>query len=279
MKNQSQLFRKGIAALCAMVISVASADGAFAQGTKKPKYQEIEVQDGGTISGKVTFEGPIPELKLQVAADKQVCLHDNGTVPSPRLSVGPEGGLADTIVYLRDIAAGKPLSDLKAAMTLDQVGCLYKPFVQVARYKEYLTLINSDPVNHNVHARLEGARDPFNNAMPNSNWPKKQTIQKRMTRSGILAVSCDVHLWMNAYVWVVRHPYYAVTGTDGTFELTDVPPGTYEVLAWHPGWHATVRRNGQGQFAGYRYADAIEKSATVEVEPGRAATADFKFSD
>lgn len=279
MKYQSLLLNKGIVAICAVALGVASASCVHAQAAKPPRYQEVEVTDGGSISGTVTFEGPVPELKLQVATDKNICLHSNGMVKSPRLKVGPEGGLADTIVYLREIAAGKPLSELKAGMTLDQEGCLYKPFVQVARYKEYLTLINSDQTNHNVHARMEGTRDPFNNAMPNAKWPEKQTIPKRMTRSGILEVSCDVHLWMEAYVWVVRHPYYAVTGEDGVFELTDVPPGTYEVKAWHPGWHATVQRNAQGQFAGYEYGDPIEKSATVTVEPGGSATVDFSFSD
>jgi hypothetical protein len=138
-----------------------------------------------------------------------------------------------------------------------------------------LTLINSDPLNHNVHARQEGARDPFNYAMPNSAWPDKQTIQKRMLRPGRVSISCDVHMWMNAWLFVVEHPYYAVTNAEGRYTLKDVPAGAYQLRLWHAGWDAELRRDTRGQIAGYQYSDPIEQTRTITVKAGEAAAADF----
>lgn len=238
-------------------------------------YDGREVANGGSIHGRVTFDGAPPSLQLMVTSDQSVCRHHDGRVASPRLQVSPEGGVANTVVYLKRVDRGKPLSALQAPMLLDQVGCLYEPFVQVMPHKGELTLVNSDPLNHNVHARQDGHRDPFNYAMPNSAWPEKQTIRKRMIRPGLVSISCDVHLWMNAYLWVVEHPYYAVTDAEGRFELKDVPAGEYELALWHAGWEATLERDSQGQIAGYRYADPIEQMIEVTVAAGESAAADF----
>ncbi len=243
------------------------------------RYEEIEVTDSGSIQGRVTFEGEAPALTLQVSVDQDVCLHHEGTVQSPRLQVSPEGGVAETVIYLKEVGSGKPMESLEGPMEIDQHGCLYEPFVQVMPRAGVLTLINSDPLNHNVHARQEGVRDPFNYAMPNSAWPEKQTIQKRMLRSGLVSISCDVHMWMNAYLFVVEHPYYAVTDAEGHYELKDVPPGTYELELWHAGWNAELKRDTRGQIAGYDYSDPVGQSRTIEVGPCESATVDFTLSN
>lgn len=239
------------------------------------RYDGHDVENGGAIQGRVTFEGERPTLTLKVNADQDVCLHEQGEVQSPRLQVSDDGGVANAVVYLKDVQSGKPMEELEAPMELDQEGCLYRPFVQVMPQAGVLTLINSDPLNHNVHARQEGARDPFNYAMPNSAWPEKQTIRKRMIRPGLVSVSCDVHMWMNAYLFVVEHPYYAVTGPDGRYELNDVPPGEYELRLWHAGWDAELKRNTQGQIAGYDYAEPVEQSRTLTIKAGETAGEDF----
>lgn len=242
------------------------------------KYAEIEVKDGGRVSGKVTFKGAVPELVLAVTQDKEKCHHEGGDQKSPRLKVNATGGVAETVVYLKAIAQGKPMKAMKAARRLDQEACAYVPFVQVAPFKDTIEIINSDPLNHNVHGRI-GAEDAFNLAMPNTAWPQKQTIAKRLTRPGIITVNCDVHNWMSAYIWSVRHPYYAVTAEDGSYELADIPPGEYELAIWHPGWDAQVTKNASGQPAGYSYGPAIEKSAKIKVTAKAAQTADFVLND
>jgi hypothetical protein len=238
-------------------------------------YDGIELEESGTIRGRVVFEGEVPDLRLSVNADREVCLHHEGEVASPRLTVSDAGGVANAVIYLKDIERGKPLGELVAPMLLDQEGCLYRPFVQVMPQRGVLTLVNSDPLNHNVHARQEGQRDPFNYAMPNAGWPEKQTIRTRMLRPGIVSIGCDVHMWMNAYLFVVRHPYYVVTDEEGCFELTGVPPGEYELGLWHAGWGATPRLTSQGQPAGYDYDPPVEMSSTVQVEAGGTAEASF----
>jgi hypothetical protein len=259
--------RRGALALALLFTPVAGATA----------YETVEVTDGGTIRGRVVFEGEVPELRLSVNVDREVCLHHEGEVGSPRLQVSAEGGVANAVVYLKDIERGKALAELDAPMLLDQEGCIYKPFVQVMPHRGVLTLVNSDPLNHNVHARQEGQRDPFNYAMPNANWPEKQTIQTRLLRPGILSIGCDVHMWMAAYLFVVRHPYYVVTGADGCFELSDVPPGDYELGLWHAGWGATLRRTPQGQAAGYDYDAPVELSLAVRVEADAVTEAEFRL--
>lgn len=244
------------------------------------RYVEKEVSGGGVIRGKVTFKGEAPRLTLNVTADRKDCTHEGGKVVSPRLKVSPEGGVAETVVFLKSISEGKPLSELPGAFTLDQVGCVYEPFVQVVAFKERLAIFNSDSLTHNVNGKLVGGAQIFNYGMPNPNYPKKKkVVSKRLVRPGVIQVNCHVHTWMSAYVWVVRHPYYAVTDSGGAFELTDVPPGDYELVAWHPGWNAKPKTNAQGGITGYDYGEFIEKTAKVTVEAGGETTVTFVINE
>lgn len=255
----------------------APAQDAEAPASKK--YEEIQVSDGGAVAGRVTFKGAPPDLKLTVTQDLPHCSHDaKNERPSPRLSVGADGGVAGAVVFLREIAKGKPLASLKSEKKLDQKDCTYTPFVQVVPFKETLKIVNSDPLNHNVHGKI-GDRDVFNNAMPNTGWPKTDELDKRMTRPGVVSVQCDVHSWMSAYIVVARHPYYCVTSSDGKFELADIPPGEYDVVAWHPGWDFKVNRDASGRATGYDYGKPVEKAAKIKIESKGSATADFVLNE
>jgi hypothetical protein len=91
-----------------------------------------------------------------------------------------------------------------------------------------LEVVNSDPVLHNTHGFQE-SRTVFNLALPN----KGQRIKQTLRRAGVIEVMCDSHDWMNGWVVVLDHSYFAITGQDGTYEIPDVPPGTYKLTAWH----------------------------------------------
>jgi hypothetical protein len=112
---------------------------------------------------------------------------------------------------------------------LDQKGCLYQPRVLGVRVNQPLVISNDDATFHNVHA-LPKTNLEFNQGLANRNdkMTKTFTAPEVMVR-----FKCDVHGWMAAYVGVVAHPFFAVTGADGSFNLTGVPPGTYTVEAWH----------------------------------------------
>ncbi len=187
-------------------------------------YTETTVTNGGTIAGTVALTGSAPKLEPQTRnKDPKVC---GTTGPNETLLVGAGGGVQNAIVWLTDIHSGKKL--VPATSTLNQTKCGFSPHVQALPVGSSLTVINSDPVLHNVHASL-GATTVFNYAMPIVN----QKIPTKLTKAGIVRLKCDVHGWMNGAIGVMPNPYFAVTGADGSFTIADVPPGTYTVHAWH----------------------------------------------
>jgi hypothetical protein len=188
-------------------------------------YEVVEVSDGGSISGRVTFSGPVPEAgSLDVTKNQDQC---GAKVPVESLLVGKDGGVRNAVITIEGIEAGKDFD--KTEHVLDNRSCRFVPHVQVVPVKQKLKIINSDPILHNTHAFL-GTATVFNLALPLQN----QTIPKRMKRPGVLSVKCDAgHTWMSAWVVVAENPYYAVTDETGAFEITDIPPGTWQVKAWH----------------------------------------------
>lgn len=195
-------------------------------------YRVIAVNDGGTISGEVKWSGPVPhELEFPVTKDPQICEADGKkTVSLERLIIGPQGGVANTIVYLKDITAGKALDLPEQRRHLDQKHCRYIPHILLVPEKADLQMKSSDATLHTIH--MDGAAS-FNLPFPFTN----QTVSRTMSTPGLVNLHCNGgHVWMNAEMMVVPHPYYAVTDESGRFEFTSVPPGTYQIVAWHEGW-------------------------------------------
>jgi len=200
---------------------------AVAQG-----YNVVPVTDGGSISGTVKWSGPAPrELDFPVTKDPQICETDGKkTVSLDRLIVGPDGGVANTIVYLKNISAGKAMDLPEQRRHLDQKRCRYIPHILLVPQKGELSMQSSDATLHTVH--MDGAAT-FNLPFPFTN----QVTSRSMSTPGLVNLRCNGgHVWMNAEMMVVPHPYYAVTDESGRFEFTSVPPGTYQIVAWHEGW-------------------------------------------
>lgn len=212
-------------------------------------YTGSTVTGGGSISGTVKAPGAKPLPAVPVTKDVAVCK----TSHQPEaFVVGPDGTLRNVVVYLKDISAGKPL-EKSARVRLDQKSCTFVPHVAIVPVGGTLALRSSDDVLHNTHAYM-GADTVFNLALPIPNFE----ISKTLSKPGIIKVKCDAgHTWMSAYVHVVAHPYYAVTDTAGKFELKDVPPGTYTLVAWHESLGTTEQK--------------------VTVAPGKPAAAAFTF--
>ncbi len=147
-----------------------------------------------------------------------------------RLIVGTNLGVANTVVYLKNITTGKPFGAPDQRQHLDQRHCQYVPHVLLVPEKHDLAMQSSDATLHTVH--MEGAAS-YNLPFPYPN----QVTSRSMPTPGLVTLRCNGgHVWMNAEMFVMRHPYYAVTDDSGHFELKDVPPGAYEVVAWHEGW-------------------------------------------
>src|SRR5205814_8913459 len=113
--------------------------------------------------------------------------------------------------------------------TIDQKGCRYHPHVFGMRVGQPLEIVNSDPTLHNIHALPKGNQE-FNTGQPIQGMKTSHTFTAKEV---MVPFKCDVHGWMNAYVGVLDHPYYAVTDKDGKFDLKTLPPGTYTIEAWH----------------------------------------------
>jgi hypothetical protein len=200
--------------------------------TAQSNYRVISVSNGGTISGTVKWSGPVPRpLEFPVSKDAQICDPESKkTVDLERLIVGSQGGVADTIVYLKDITSGKAFDLPEPRRHLDQVHCRYVPHILLVPRDAVLQMQSSDATLHTIH--MEGAAT-FNLPFPFTH----QVTARTMSTAGLVHIQCNGgHVWMNADMMVAPHPYYAVTDDSGKFEFTDVPPGTYEIVAWHEGW-------------------------------------------
>jgi hypothetical protein len=196
-------------------------------------YTVINVTDGGTISGTVRWSGPVPHaLEFPITKDPQICDPDSKkTADLERLIIGPEGGVANAIVYLKHISAGKALELPEQRRHLDQKHCRYIPHILLVPKDGTLSMLSSDTTLHTIH--MDGAAS-YNLPFP---FPDRVT-SRTMSTPGLVNLRCNGgHVWMNAEMMVVSHPYYAVTDESGRFELTNVPPGTYQLVAWHEGWN------------------------------------------
>ena len=195
-------------------------------------YQVVQITRGGTISGTVKWAGPLPHIaSFPIDKDPQVCDPDSHkTRDLERLIVGPENGVANTVVFLKDISQGKAMDIPEPRRSLNQKQCRYEPHILLVPENGTLQLKSSDAVLHTVH--MDGA------ATYNLPFPfVDRTITRTMPTAGLVNVRCNGgHSWMNAEILVVPHPYYTVTDESGKFELTDVPPGQYQIVAWHEGW-------------------------------------------
>lgn len=187
-------------------------------------YEVVPVTDGGTITGKVTFGGTAPTKKVIPTKDKEVC---GGIRDEPEITVGPGGEVQDAVVYLKDVQKGKAWAKPAKPPEIVNKECRFVPRVQALPLGS-IVIVNSDPVLHNTHGFL-GKATVFNVALP----VKGQRIEKPLKKEGMMRVECDAHGWMLAWVYVGASPYNAVTGKDGTFSITDVPPGSYTLVTWH----------------------------------------------
>ena len=259
-----------------LALVVAFATLAVAQGD----YKVIAVTDGGTISGTVKWSGPVPrDLEFPITKDPEICALDGKKTTSlERLIVGPEGGVANTIVYLKNITSGKAMDLPVQRRHLDQKQCRYIPHILLVPQNESLTMVSSDATLHTIH--MDGAAT-FNLPFPFVGRPTTRT----MATPGVVNLRCNGgHIWMNAEMMVVAHPYYAVTDESGRYEFTDVPPGAYQIVAWHEGWglvgreHAYDVLTGQGvERPVFTEPKAWEKSVTVE--GNQVSTVDFAISN
>ena len=190
------------------------------------QYTASDVKDGGTIKGRITYNGKAPApKKITITKDPKICgtSRDDDT-----FIISGDGGVKNVVVYLADIKAGKKMEG-EMKPVLDQKGCHYVPHVQAVPIHATLQVKSSDPILHNVHSFLNGST-VINFAMP----PQPGLVlTKKLDKAGGEQLKCDVHNFMTGGIFVAQNPYYALTGDDGSYEIKEVPAGTYTIATWH----------------------------------------------
>lgn len=185
------------------------------------------------ITGTITLKGAPPaERPITPLKEDPTCGKMHSTTPTTRFYVtGANGALADVVVSLQGIS-GKSAGKSAAPAVLDQKGCEYIPQIIALQTGQKLNVKNSDPVLHNVHAVPDAASG--NKESNNAQLAKSPDIVLSFDKpEQFLKFKCDVHPWMFAWVSIFDHPYFAVSGKDGTFKIANVPPGKYTLQAAH----------------------------------------------
>jgi plastocyanin len=218
----------------AAVLSIACAlaacgGGAPAQQTPPPNAKRVDASKAGRVTGRVTYEGPpIANAPVKVESDPKCASQYPGglTLDTVRVS---NGGLENVFVYVKSGLDDYYFDTPTAAVVLDQKGCRYTPHVFGLRTGQPLDIVNSDNTLHNVHAAGR-VNQEFNFGQP---FQGLKTTKTFTAPEVMVPFRCNVHNWMSAYAGVLNHPYFSVTGNGGSFELQNLPAGTYTIEAWH----------------------------------------------
>jgi plastocyanin len=224
-----------------------------AAGQAPAATSTVDLSNAGKITGKVSFTGTAPLAKTAAVAGDPFCTTANpdGYVIEDVI-VNPNQTLKNVVVFVKKGLEGKKFPPASGPVHVDQQNCRYVPHVQVVQTGQSLRVTNSDDTLHNVHS-VSTLNDVFNKAQPKKG---DENVFTELKKTEIVKLKCDVHSFMMAHLHVLPHPCAAVTGDDGTFTIEGVPPGEYEVVAWHEKYGSTP----------------VQK---VKVEPKGSAAADF----
>lgn len=181
------------------------------------------------LSGKVAFEGDAPAPKpINFGAEKQcAAMHGDKMPVNEDLVVNPNKTVKWALVYIKEGATPSPAP--ADAVMIDQKGCMFEPHVVVARVGQKVTFRNDDAVLHNVRSEAK-VNKAFNIAQPIQGMMTTKTFAQ--PEIGV-KMRCDVHFWMASFIHVLDNSFYAVTGDDGSYQIKDLPAGTYTVAVWH----------------------------------------------
>ena len=178
----------------------------------------------GSISGKVVLSGSVPSpKKLDVTIDQYVC---GNAKEGEDLLLSPQREIRNAVVWLDNPPASATAPALPTTVEMDQTKCVFMPHVVIVPAGGTVNFLNSDRLLHNIHTT------PKVNPAINRTQPKDRTIPFTFEKPEIVRINCDLHSWMQAWVVVAAHPYYAVTGANGGFSFNDLPPGQYKLQAW-----------------------------------------------
>lgn len=205
----------------------AAMDSESDSGDSTPA-EEMTAMGTGSVSGMVMFTGE-PSERTPVRMNDD-CTDERADVALSEDMIVNDGALQNVFVY---VSAGLPEGYEYATPTepavMDQEGCMYTPRVMGMQAGQTIRIENSDPFQHNVHPVPEENRG-FNESTPGiGDYLEKSFLVPEV----MISVKCDVHSWMQAYIGVLDHPYFATTDASGAFSISGLMDGNYTVTAWH----------------------------------------------
>jgi hypothetical protein len=220
-----------LAAVIAVLLTACSPPPAPKAERKAapPVYYKVDPATAGLVSGKVTFSGKRPPRKKVSMDEDPQCAKLHPSAVYDESVAASNGALANVFVYVKGGLEGKKFEPPAQPAVIDQKGCWFHPRVLGIESGQTLEVTNSDPVTHSIHPRARVNREW------NQNQPEGAPALKRRFAGAevMIPVKCNIHPWMHSWIGVVDHPYFAVTGADGSFQLPNLPPGNYIIEAWH----------------------------------------------
>jgi plastocyanin len=227
MRVKNSPLRSALGVLVLAVPLAACGGGEQTTTAPPPGARHVDTAKAGDVTGRVMLNGQPP--KTPAPQMDAVCERESAGAPAVEQVVVHDGGLENVFVYVKDGLGNYYFETPSDPVKVDQKGCQYVPRVFGVRAGQPIEISNSDATMHNVNA-LSEVNQRFNFSQPMAGMRDRRTFKAREV---MVRMKCDVHPWMAAYAGVIDHPYFAVTGNGGRFELKDVPAGTYTVEAWH----------------------------------------------
>lgn len=216
---------------CVTVIALIACSGSPSKPDRAAAEAARDAESGGRITGTVVVAGVVaPAAEIRFDADPQcISIADREARRAEHLVVGEANAVQNVFVYVKQGLPAQAYPPPRDAMVLDQQKCRYVPRVLGVQVDQPLTIRNSDPLLHTV--RGEGAvNERFNVGTPVQGMEVTRVFRAAEV---MVPVRCDMHPWMNAYIGVLDHPFFDVTGESGRFSITGLPPGTYVIEIWH----------------------------------------------
>ena len=222
-------FHTGVMIAALALGAAACGGGSPENAATAPIANPVDAATAGNVAGRITFAGTPPKPGIVRMDSDPNCVQPGAAATDETVIVGDGGALQNVFVYVKDGLGNLRFPIPSTPIVLDQKGCHYVPHVLGAQVGQNVEIVNSDPTLHNVHA-IPMANQEFNMGQP---LPGIKHTHQFSTKEVMVPFKCDVHPWMRAYIGVLDHPYFAVSGADGAFNLKGLPPGTYTIEAWH----------------------------------------------